>query len=238
MTNKLKLAVISGASKGLGNEIAQLIESNGFRVIKLGLNSPGDVDYRCDLASKEKTLACIKEIRQKNGEIDLLICNAGGGKRPSEVQEEALVTEYFNGLNYLTARNLIEASLPSLRLSRGSIIAISSIVAIKNIPDAPLGYVKAKKKLNRYVRTVAKGEANFGVRANIISPGNLMFPNSRWAELLRDKPEFVQNKIRTEVPLGKFISPSEIVGAITFLTSTNAVNITGANIVIDGGQSL
>jgi NADP-dependent 3-hydroxy acid dehydrogenase YdfG len=66
MTSRLKLAVISGASKGLGNEISPLIESNGFRVIKLGLNSPGDVDYRCDLASKEKTLACIEDIRQKN----------------------------------------------------------------------------------------------------------------------------------------------------------------------------
>jgi NAD(P)-dependent dehydrogenase (short-subunit alcohol dehydrogenase family) len=65
-----------------------------------------------------------------------------------------------------------------------------------------------------------------------------MFPNSRWEELMLEKPEFVQNKIENEVPLGAFISPFEIAAAISYLTSAQAVNITGTNLVIDGGQSL
>ena len=238
MNRKPKLVVISGASKGLGFELASLIEIKGYKVIRLGFNTAGNVDYRCDLVSKENTLECIGEIRREFGEIDLLISNAGGGKKPLEVQDEASIVDYFNKLNVVTAKNLIEASLPSLRKSKGVVIAISSIVALKDIPDAPLGYAKAKKELNQYIRTVAKREAKNGVRANIISPGNLMFPNSRWAELLRENPEFVQNKIQTQVPLGSFISPNEVASAILFLSSTNGANITGANIVIDGGQSL
>jgi 3-oxoacyl-[acyl-carrier protein] reductase len=238
MNRKPKLVVISGASKGLGFELASLIELKGNKVIRLGFNTAGNVDYRCDLRAKEDTLECIGEIRREFGEIDLLISNAGGGKKPLEVQDEALIVDYFNNLNFVTAKNLIEASLPSLRKSKGIVIAISSIVALKDIPDAPLGYSKAKKELNQYIRTVAKREAKNGVRANIISPGNLMFPNSRWAELLRENPEFVQDKIQTQVPLGSFISPTEVASAILFLSSTNGANITGANIVIDGGQSL
>lgn len=235
---KRKLVVISGASKGLGFELAKLIEADGTKVVRMGLKTPGNVDFRCDLTNRGNTFDCIHEIREKYGEIDLLISNAGGGKRPAEISDDESVLKYFEDLNVLTAKNLIEASLPSIRKSKGSIIAISSIVALANIPDAPPGYTKAKIRLNRLIRTIAKREARNGVRANIISPGNLMFKDSRWAELLAERPEFVLNKINTEVPMGSFISPLEIASAISFLSSNEARNITGANMVIDGGQSL
>jgi NAD(P)-dependent dehydrogenase (short-subunit alcohol dehydrogenase family) len=238
MSRIRKLAVISGASRGLGFELSPLIEKMGYQVIRLGFSSPGIVDFRCDLTSRESTDACVTEIRAKFGEIDLLVSNAGTGKKPAVLQSYKSMDNYFFDVNYVTAKNLIEALLPSLRASQGSIIAISSIVALKKIVDAPDGYTEAKKKLNLYIRSLAKQEAKHGVRANIVSPGNMMFPNSRWAELMLEKPEFVQNKIENEVPLGAFISPFEIAAAISYLTSAQAVNITGTNLVIDGGQSL
>jgi NAD(P)-dependent dehydrogenase (short-subunit alcohol dehydrogenase family) len=238
MPAKQKLAVISGASRGLGLEMSPYIESLGYTVIRLGLNSPGPVDFRCDLSNQIQAFSCVMEITENLGDIDLLICNAGTGKRPTNMQSEPLIAKYFNDTNFLTAKNLIEGALPSLRRTKGNIIAISSIVAIKDIPDAPVGYTIAKKMLNSYVKTVAKIEAHEGVRANIVSPGNLIFPKSRWEELTRENPKFVKDKLANEVPLGTLITPLEIAGAVTFLLSEQARNITGANIIVDGGQSL
>jgi 3-oxoacyl-[acyl-carrier protein] reductase len=234
----LKLAVISGASKGLGKELAPLIAASGYKVITLGLSSPSDVDFRTDLTSLDQTQKLIEEIREKYGNISLLIANAGGGKKPSEDSDNDDFHSYFMARNFLTARNLIESSLDSLRETEGNIVAISSIVAIKEVKSAPVGYSKSKAVLNRYVIEVAKQNAQHNVRANLISPGNLFFAGSRWEELLISSPDLVASILSEEVPLGRFITPQEVAAAINYLSSDEACNITGANIVIDGGQSL
>ena len=234
----MKLAVISGASKGLGKELAPLIAANGYKVITLGLSSPSDVDFRADLTSLDQTKKLIEEIRENYGDISLLIANAGGGKKPGEDSDNDDFHSYFMARNFLTARNLIDSSLESLRETEGNIVAISSIVAIKEVKSAPVGYKRSKEALNSYVIEVAKQNAQHNVRANLVSPGNLFFIGSRWEELLMSRPDLVDSTLSKEVPLGRFITPQEVVAAIIYLSSDEACNITGANIVIDGGQSL
>ena len=77
-----------------------------------------------------------------------------------------------------------------------------------------------------------------GIRFNVISPGNIFFEGSRWEEILIENPVYVQELLENEVPLMRFIGPEEIADAIVYLSSESGKNITGANLVIDGGQSL
>jgi 3-oxoacyl-[acyl-carrier protein] reductase len=233
-----RIAVISGASKGLGQQLVPYLEEFDYQVIKLGLNSEGIVDYRTDLTSRALSDELVSKINQEYGDISLLIANAGGGKRPSISNSKDQEFEFFMQRNFLTARNLIEASMNSLIRAKGSIIAISSIVAIKHVSNAPFGYVQSKKALNAFIKETALNQAKNGVRANIISPGNIYFSGSRWEELQNLNPQMVSNTLEKDVPLGRFIAPVEIAAAIRFLSSKEAYNITGANLVIDGGQSL
>jgi 3-oxoacyl-[acyl-carrier protein] reductase len=233
-----RIAVISGASKGLGQQLVPYLEEMDYQVITLGLHSEGIVDYRADLTSRALSDELVSTINQEHGDISLLIANAGGGKRPTDSNSEVEEHDYFMQRNFTTARNLISASLETLIRASGSVIAISSIVAIKHVPNAPSGYVESKRALNAFIKETALNQAKNGVRANIISPGNIYFSGSRWEELQNLNPGMVSNTLEKEVPLGRFIAPVEIAAAIKFLSSKEAYNITGANLVIDGGQSL
>lgn len=233
-----RIALISGASTGLGKELVPLISDLGFQIIKLGFKSAGIVDYRVDLTDPVLTQELVNRIIDEHGPISLVIANAGGGKKPAHELSFEELNAYFMDRNFSTAMNLITASMNSLLRTKGSVIAISSIVAIKEIENAPAGYAQSKKALNAYIREVASEQGKYGVRANLISPGNVYFPGSRWDELKTLNPELVSETLSKGVPLGNFIAPSEIAAAIEYLTSEGACNITGTNIVIDGGQSL
>ena len=233
-----KIALISGASAGLGKEIAPFISDLGFQVIKLGFKSAGRVDYRADLTNPILAQELISQIIDDNGEISLVIANAGGGKKPPGELSPGELDTYFMERNFYTAKNLISSSMESLIQTKGSVIAISSIVALKEIENAPTGYAKSKKALNSFIREIALEQGKTGVRANLISPGNIFFPGSRWDELKTLNPELVSKTLSEHVPLGNFITPAEIAAAIKYLSSGQACNITGTNIVIDGGQSL
>ena len=232
------LAIISGASRGIGFELVPYIEKMGFEVVKLGFETRSEVDYSFDLTDRSATDECIRQIRSERGEVSLLIANAGTGKPPKDTKSETILKEFFNKTNFITAKNLIESVCDSLKATQGNIIAISSIAALKEIRDAPLGYAESKKLLNDYVRKFARDNGRFGIRANLISPGNVFFKNSRWEEKILENAEQVREKLKEEVPLGEFVTPSEISRCIEYLISEGASNITGANIVIDGGQSL
>jgi 3-oxoacyl-[acyl-carrier protein] reductase len=105
------------------------------------------------------------------------------------------------------------------------------------IEGAPEGYAESKIALNEYFKESSRKLAHLGIRFNIISPGNVYFAGSRWEKIKTDSPEFVRDLLDIQVPLRSFISPQEITEAIVYLSSESAKNITGANLVIDGGQS-
>lgn len=230
--------VLSGSSRGLGREMVGILRSKGFNVITMGFTSESEVDIRCDLLDLTSLKTAIKKASMQFGDINVLVCNAGTGKRPSNNLSEIEEKSYFLRKNLLTAQNLLIASEPYLAERNCSVIGISSIVALKEVMGAPLGYREAKQALNAYFQEKAKDLAAKGIRVNVVSPGNIYFEGSRWHELFRENPGFVETLLQKDVPLQTFISPEEIAEAIVFLSSSSARNITGANLVIDGGQSL
>jgi 3-oxoacyl-[acyl-carrier protein] reductase len=230
--------VISGSSRGLGRELALDLVSKGYNVITMGFKSEREVDIRCDLLDLTSLQHEFEEANNKFGEIDVLICNAGTGKRPNYNLTDLQERNYFLEKNLLTAQNLLIAAEPYLASQESCIVGISSIVALKEIAGAPTGYRSAKQAVNRLFQAKAKEYSTRGIRVNVISPGNIYFEGSRWQELATENPEFIQSLLEKDVPLHSFISPQEIADAIVFLSSKAARNITGVNLVIDGGQSL
>jgi len=232
----MKKILISGSSKGLGFNLAQIFREKSWTVYTMGNSTNTKVDIRVDLTDE---LATKRELESffLDTQIDVLVCNAGTGKLPMQYADDEELSRYFLEKNFATANNLINSMVPFMKYE-GSVIAISSIVALKVIAGAPKAYSEAKKQLNEYIRNLAKIKHEKSLRFNLISPGNIIFPGSRWEEIVLKDHDFVKNLLENEVPLGRFINPKEIASAIDYLSSFEARNITGTNLVIDGGQSL
>jgi 3-oxoacyl-[acyl-carrier protein] reductase len=236
--SEVKNILISGSSRGLGQEISKILKSSGHKVWTMGLSSPSKVDIRCDLLDLDSLKNQIHNCFEVNGPIDILICNAGTGKPPAWSGSASELEQYFLEKNLYTCQNLLHAAESYLRSPGCSVVGISSIAALTENSGAPEGYVRAKRLLNEFLVGKALQLAGIGVRVNIISPGNVFFQGSRWDQIKNEKPDFVQELLSEKVPLHKFINPNEIADAILYLSSKSAVNITGTNLVIDGGQSL
>lgn len=230
--------LISGSSKGLGKELVRCLRNDDTQIYSMGNVTSTDVDIRVDLRNPDATNLAIENFFKDKGPISILICNAGSGRPPENKLRRKQARKHYMELNVNTAENLINACRPFFKANESSIVAISSIAAITKIKGANPEYGKSKRKLNNLVKKLALQDAEFGFRYNLISPGNIYFEGSRWSEIISQKPKFVNDLLVKEVPLGSFISPEEIADAIEFLSSMAAKNITGLNLVIDGGQSL
>ncbi len=238
MITKQRNILISGSSKGLGKQLANHFKNQGFRVITMGYETPSSVDIRCNLLDLPGLEFELKRVFDIHGAFDILVCNAGSGKLPTGITSENTLREYFLEKNFQTAKNLLSAARPYLKTPGASVIGISSIVALTEILGAPKGYAEAKNEMNQFFRKQALELAKHGIRVNLISPGNIFFSGSRWEEIALNNPNFVIDLLREKVPLHEFISPTEIASAILYLSSDQAKNITGINLIIDGGQSL
>ena len=238
MKTNLRNILISGSSKGVGKELASFFGDHGFNVITMGHETPGEVDIRCDLLDVPTLQRELKRVYEDCGAIDVLVCNAGSGKTPAGNLSKFEAQKYFLEKNVETARNLLDSSEPYLKTPGASVIGISSIVALAEIAGAPRAYSEAKRCMNQLFQKKALKFARKGIRVNLISPGNIRFNGSRWDEIALEDPAFVAELLRDKVPLHEFISPDEIASAILYLSSRQARNITGINLVIDGGQAL
>ncbi len=233
-----KNILISGSSRGLGREISTILKSLGHNVWTMGLSTPAEVSIRCDLLDLDLLKNAVYKCFEAIGPIDILICNAGTGKLPLEPLNSIKLEQYFLEKNFLTSQNLLNAAEPYLRSPGCSVIGISSIAALTESSGAPEGYAKAKRLMNRQFMDKALVLAERGIRVNIISPGNVFFEGSRWDQISHENPKIVKELLSQRVPLHRFISPTEITDAILYLSSESAINITGTNFVIDGGQIL
>jgi 3-oxoacyl-[acyl-carrier protein] reductase len=119
---------------------------------------------------------------------------------------------------------------------RGSIVLIASIVGLESV-NAPLPYSAAKAALISYAKNLGREVARRGVRVNAVAPGNVLFDGGSWARKLAENPDRVRQYIDREVPAGRFGAPAEIADLVAFLASDRATFITGACMVVDGGQT-
>lgn len=118
----------------------------------------------------------------------------------------------------------------------GAILFIGSICGLE-VLGAPVGYNVSKAGLRSLSKTMARELGPSGVRVNLIHPGNVLFEGGRWDDKLKAKPGLEDDVIQS-VPLRRFGTPQDIAEAALFLCSSDASFITGAELVVDGGQTV
>ena len=248
-----KAVFIAGSSRGIGLAIARAFLREGARVGISGRRPgpleeakallitgagpdrvvaiPGDMTREADL---DQALSLVEETFAG---LDAVVANVGSGAARSGWD---LTPDDWQSV--LTVNLLGSMTLAGQALSRltprggGSITLVSSIAGVEAI-NAPLGYSVAKAALLSAMKNLARQVGPQGVRVNAVAPGNVLFPGGSWERKLAERRDFFEEYIRTEVPLQRFGRPEEIADAVVFLASERASFITGACLVVDGGQT-
>jgi 3-oxoacyl-[acyl-carrier protein] reductase len=249
----LKLAghcmLITGASKGIGLEIARALAAEGcslaicardgvtLRAAAEGLRSLAPrVFYRnVDVTDYAALSEFVDAAAADLGSLDGVVANAGGtagGALQDSSPEDW--SDTFN-LNVGHAAHLIRAATPHLSLSSNpAAVLISSISGSKPAPRAQYGVSKAG--LIYLSAALARELAPLHIRVNTVSPGSILFPGGGWDSLRLSDPARLQRFIDQDLPAGRLGTAQEVADVVTFMLSPVAHWINGANISVDGAQ--
>jgi len=247
-----KVALVSGSSRGIGKGIAEMLLDHGCRVFITGrvksyleeiaeeLENKGYsgqvFQINGDLTTSEEINGAISSVIHSQGALDIVVANIGTGR--SVMGWDVDDDEWMRMLdvNLLGAVRLCRESIRVMKeRGSGSIVCISSIAGCEAIP-APLPYSAAKAALLSFVKNMSDTVAQYGIRINAVSPGNVLTEGGTWERKLNEDRDKVMSYINSVVPLKDFATPSDIAHLTLFLVSDLARFITGANFVVDGGQ--
>jgi 3-oxoacyl-[acyl-carrier protein] reductase len=245
---KGKSVLVVGGTRGIGLSIVNSFLENGaiVHVISRSKNEKNEdllnslfrgnvFFYYCDATIEFNLKICSKEVLENcRGSIDILISNVGNGKSGIDAINSAEVWNISWDTNFTSAVNVSRVFYPSISRG-GSIIFISSIAGIENI-GAPTEYSIAKSSINTFSKILSHKLAPT-IRVNTILPGNIYFENGTWDKKLKENPKLVLEMLNKNVPLKKFGYPIDIANAVLFLSSDKASFITGASLIVDGGQT-
>jgi NAD(P)-dependent dehydrogenase (short-subunit alcohol dehydrogenase family) len=248
-----KIAVVTGASRGIGIAIVRTLAAEGVTVIgaartisaELARNSTDAIAV--DLSTPTGPGQLVQSVIDRYGDIDILVNNVGGGD-PADLRgfndyDDAVWQRTFD-LNLFAAVRACRAALPSLLRSRGVIVNISSVGA--RLPHiGPVPYNAAKAALNAFGKALAEEYADRGVRAVTVSPAGTR--TELWTEpggfgaTLAAAQGVTHEELLTNVATaagissGELIEPDHVASMVTYLASPLAISATGNNYLVDGG---
>jgi 3-oxoacyl-[acyl-carrier protein] reductase len=185
--------------------------------------------FASDVSNADQAGALIERTMDKFGRIDALINNAGITRdtlmmRMSEDDWDAVIHTNLKGA-FLTSK---AAMRPMLRQRSGRIVNITSVVGLVGNPGQA-NYASAKAGLIGLTKSMAKEVGSRGITVNAVAPG---FIETRLTDVL---PEDLKEMLLKQTPLGRFGSPDDVAGAVSFLVSDSAAFITGHVLTVDGG---
>jgi 3-oxoacyl-[acyl-carrier protein] reductase len=247
---KGKVAIVTGASRGIGRSIALGLAAEGCRlgICARGAERLEQTAEECRAAGAE-VLALpvdatdasaleqfVEAVGQRYGQIDILVNNVGGGGKDG-FQETT--DEDWAGAFDLTLWPAIRASRLAVpwmeRQGGGAIVMISSIFGREWGGRPAYNVVKAAE--NALSKSMARQLAPKGIRVNAVAPGSIIFPGGSWQRRVDETPERMAEFVKQELPLGRFGRPEEVANVVTFLVSNAASLMLGACVNVDGGQS-
>jgi 3-oxoacyl-[acyl-carrier protein] reductase len=243
-------ALITGGSRGIGFAVADALAAEGTAVGLVARDAAGLAAAAERLAPRGVPVAtavadvtdtpalkrAVDDIAAALGGLDHLVANAGGtvgrGNLTSAGDGDFTATYALNAGH---AAELIRAGLAHLQAAGGgAVVIVSSITGLRPAPRT--AYAAAKAAEIHLAATAAQELAPAGIRVNAVSPGSIMFPGGGWDTFRQEHPEDFAAFLASQFPFGRLGRPEEVADVVTFLLSARASWITGANIVVDGGQ--
>ena len=249
LTSKLagKVAVVTGASKGIGAAIAKQLGAEGAAVVVNYSSSKEGADkvvaeiasaggqaiaVQADLAKKTDIERLFSETKSAFGRLDILVNNAGiYGFAPLEEVTEDYFHKQFN-LNVLGLLLATQAAVKLMDSAGGVIINISSVVSTLAFPNASV-YSGTKGAVDSMTRALAKEFGPRGIRVNAINPGMVETEGTHAAGIAESE---MRKQVEAGTPLGRIGKPQDIAGAAVFLATADSSWITGETFVISGGS--
>ncbi|EAQ38146.1 short chain dehydrogenase [Dokdonia sp. MED134] len=249
--NKGKVAIVTGATGGIGFAVAKRLGEEGYTVIINGIQDEDGAQrleelkaagvtaeyYGFDVTKEEEVTANIKKIGEKYGKIDVLVNNAGGLGGRSRFEE--MTTEFYRFVMALNLDSVFFASraaIPFLKKGDHPTIINYTSNAGWNAGGPGAGiYGTSKAGVHTITRALAKDLAEYGIRVNAVSPGTIDTPFHK--QIKETKPE-VFASWANNIMLGRLGQPEDVAGVVSFLASPDAAFLTAETIQVGGGQAL
>jgi 3-oxoacyl-[acyl-carrier protein] reductase len=236
-------AIVTGGTRGIGRAIAGLLADEGCDLALCARGRAGVEDTAAalagngvkaygkvvDVADTKALRAWVAEAAEQLGGLDVFIANVSA---LAQAMDEESWRRSFE-IDVMGTVAGVEAAIPFLeKSSAGAIVVIGTTGAIE-IAGAPRPYASAKAALAPYVKALARNLAAKGVRANMVSPGNVYFKGGVWSTVEQNSPDVFATMLSRN-PMGRMGTPEEVANAVVFLASPRASFITGTNLIIDG----
>jgi NAD(P)-dependent dehydrogenase (short-subunit alcohol dehydrogenase family) len=248
MESERRVVIVTGGAYGIGrgivkyfcgrNSVAVIADINSERggALEEEIKSAGGHAHfiRTDVREEESVKQMVARIAEQQGRIDVLCNNAGIEKY---LPAENYTLDDWNAIVHTNLRGAFLCSkyaLPYLRLTRGSVVNISSVQGLACEYKISV-YASSKAGLLAFTRGMALDYAKDGVRVNAVCPGPIRTGMMEAFLKTQKDPEAALTAAAASVPLGRIGEPEDIAAIVYFLTSSDASFITGGSFVVDGG---
>jgi 3-oxoacyl-[acyl-carrier protein] reductase len=246
-----KVAVVTGASRGIGRAIALGLAAEGCRVVigARGAEALEAVAAAARAAGGEATAVpgdltlpgsaerLIGRATEAYGGLDLVVNNLGGSAPANKPFMETEPKDWRGvvALNLYPAVETSRLAVPAFRQrGGGGIVMIASIYGRESGGYA--GYNAVKSSLISLTKSLSRELAPDNVRVNAVAPGSILFPGGSWERRQQADPEGIADFVKRDIPAGRFGRPEEVADVVVFLCSERAAWVNGACIPVDGSQ--
>jgi 3-oxoacyl-[acyl-carrier protein] reductase len=244
-----KVAVIGGASRGIGGATARALAAEGCRVAAGARGEAGLAELAASLTAAGASVVTVAgdltvsggpeqlvaAAETRWGQVDILVNVVGGSSGGAFGENTASDFEAGFSRNFWPGVRASYVALPALRRSRGVIVNVVSIWGRE--AGGPVTYNVAKAALISLTKGMARDLARDGIRVVSVAPGSVLHPGGSWERRQKADPEGIAAFVQRELPFGRFGTPEEIADVIAFLVSPRASWVSGTCVVVDGGQS-
>jgi 3-oxoacyl-[acyl-carrier protein] reductase len=242
-----RVALVTGGGRGIGSAVAARLANEGANVAISYRSNDATAEkaaeevraagvlceiFKGDVASPEDVGALFKGVGEALGQVEILVNNAGLTRdnlmmRMKESEFDEVLRTNLKG-TYLCTRAALR---PMIRARWGRIVNVSSIVGLAgNAGQA--NYAASKAGVIGLTKSVAREVAGRGITANAVAPGYVE------TELTRSLPDDVKDRIRDQVPVGRFGEAAEVAEVVAFLAGESAGYVTGQTVAVDGGMTM